>query len=59
MFIHFYILRYLISFCRDLQSKDTEWVRRNDKIWEFGFYEPPLEKMPKGKLMFREAIEAN
>uniref|UniRef100_A0A0R3RTS0 Uncharacterized protein n=1 Tax=Elaeophora elaphi TaxID=1147741 RepID=A0A0R3RTS0_9BILA len=44
---------------KELQSKDTEWIHRNDKIWEFGFYEPPPEKIPKGKLMFREAIEAN
>ncbi|VDM95011.1 unnamed protein product [Thelazia callipaeda] len=43
---------------KELQLKDTEWVHRNDKIWEFGFYEPPLEKMPKNKLMFREALEA-
>ncbi|VIO86149.1 Uncharacterized protein BM_BM1696 [Brugia malayi] len=42
---------------KELQSKDTEWVHRNDQIWEFGFYEPPPEKVPKGKLMFREAIE--
>ncbi|CAG9533324.1 unnamed protein product [Cercopithifilaria johnstoni] len=42
---------------KELQSKDTEWVHRNDTIWEFGFHEPPLEKIPKGKLMFREAIE--
>ncbi|EJW86836.1 hypothetical protein WUBG_02254 [Wuchereria bancrofti] len=42
---------------KELQSKDTEWVHRNDQIWEFGFYEPPPEKIPKGKLMFREAIE--
>ncbi|EFO25726.2 hypothetical protein LOAG_02753 [Loa loa] len=42
---------------KELRSKDTEWVRRNDQIWEFGFYELPLDKMPKGKLMFREAIE--
>uniref|UniRef100_A0A915PJH9 Uncharacterized protein n=1 Tax=Setaria digitata TaxID=48799 RepID=A0A915PJH9_9BILA len=44
---------------KDLQSKDTEWVHRNDQIWEFGFYEPAPEKIPKGKLMFREALEAN
>ncbi|KAL3981700.1 hypothetical protein ACH3XW_44120 [Acanthocheilonema viteae] len=42
---------------KELQSKDTEWVHRNDNIWEFGFYEPPPEKIPNGKLMFREAIE--
>ncbi|KAM3726811.1 Uncharacterized protein ACO02O_03523 [Dirofilaria immitis] len=42
---------------KELQAKDTEWVHRNDRIWEFGFYEPSPEKIPKGKLMFREAIE--
>ncbi|OZC08137.1 hypothetical protein X798_04830 [Onchocerca flexuosa] len=42
---------------KELRTKNTEWVHRNDRIWEFGFYEPPPEKIPKGKLMFREAIE--
>ncbi|VDK77477.1 unnamed protein product [Gongylonema pulchrum] len=35
----------------------AEWVRRNDHIWEYGFYEPPPEKIAKGKLTFREALE--
>uniref|UniRef100_A0A8R1TV35 Uncharacterized protein n=1 Tax=Onchocerca volvulus TaxID=6282 RepID=A0A8R1TV35_ONCVO len=38
---------------KELRTKDTEWVHRNDRIWEFGFYEPPPEKIPKGKLILR------
>jgi hypothetical protein len=31
----------------------------NDPKFEYGFYEPPLEKMEPGKLMLREVMEVN
>lgn len=43
--------------CRPLPTWESEWLHRNDPVWEYGFYEPPEEKIPKGKLMFREALE--
>ncbi|VDD88026.1 unnamed protein product [Enterobius vermicularis] len=42
---------------RRLPTWESEWEHRNDPIWEYGYYEPPVDKIPKGKLMFREAIE--
>lgn len=42
---------------RPLPSRESEWEHRNDPIWEFGFYEPPADKIPKGKLLLREALE--
>ncbi|PIO54584.1 hypothetical protein TELCIR_24049, partial [Teladorsagia circumcincta] len=30
---------------------------RNDPAWEYGFYEPEEHRIPKNKLMFREALE--
>ncbi|KAI6204761.1 hypothetical protein M3Y94_00714200 [Aphelenchoides besseyi] len=42
---------------RVLPTRESEWEHRNDPKYEYGFYEPPLEKMDKGKLMFREAME--
>ncbi|CAJ0587941.1 unnamed protein product, partial [Mesorhabditis spiculigera] len=42
---------------KDLPTRETEFAHRNDPAWEFGFYEPPHEKIPKGKLTFREALE--
>uniref|UniRef100_A0A7E4VDL3 MRP-S23 domain-containing protein n=1 Tax=Panagrellus redivivus TaxID=6233 RepID=A0A7E4VDL3_PANRE len=42
---------------KDLPTRETEWLHRNDPTWEFGFYEPPLEKMEPNKLMFREALD--
>ncbi|KAK6057110.1 hypothetical protein COOONC_05376 [Cooperia oncophora] len=32
-------------------------MHRNDPMWEYGFYEPEEDKIPKNKLMFREALE--
>ncbi|VDK45672.1 unnamed protein product [Anisakis simplex] len=46
-----------MGFPLPLPSWESEWLHRNDPVWEYGFYEPPEEKMPKGKLMFREALE--
>uniref|UniRef100_A0A914ZKE5 39S ribosomal protein L59, mitochondrial n=1 Tax=Parascaris univalens TaxID=6257 RepID=A0A914ZKE5_PARUN len=42
---------------RPLPTWESEWLHRNDPVWEYGFYEPPEEKIPKGKLTFREALE--
>ncbi|GMT24169.1 hypothetical protein PFISCL1PPCAC_15466, partial [Pristionchus fissidentatus] len=42
---------------KELPSRESEFMHRNDPVWEYGFYEPPLEKMPSGKIMLREAIE--
>ncbi|GMR48066.1 hypothetical protein PMAYCL1PPCAC_18261 [Pristionchus mayeri] len=42
---------------KDLPSRESEFLHRNDPVWEYGFYEPPLDKMPQGKLMLREAME--
>ncbi|KAK5970528.1 tRNA methyl transferase, partial [Trichostrongylus colubriformis] len=41
----------------DLPTHETEWMHRNDPVWEYGFYEPDVDKIPKNKLMFREALE--
>ena len=57
------ILTGLFIYCMDqllfrpLPTRESEWEHRNDPIWEFGFYEPPEDKIPKGKLIFREALE--
>lgn len=32
-------------------------MHKNDPVWEYGFYEPPLDTIPKGKIMLREAME--
>uniref|UniRef100_A0A158R3S8 SET domain-containing protein n=1 Tax=Syphacia muris TaxID=451379 RepID=A0A158R3S8_9BILA len=40
-------------------TRESEWAHRDDTEWEYGFYELPLEKIPKGKLLFREALEAS
>ncbi|CAI2350467.1 unnamed protein product [Caenorhabditis sp. 36 PRJEB53466] len=42
---------------KDLPTRESEFLHRNDPIWEYGFYEPPVERIPKDKLMFREALE--
>lgn len=42
---------------RPLPTWESEREHRNDPDWKFGFYEPPVEKIPKGKMLFREAIE--
>ncbi|KAI6172890.1 hypothetical protein M3Y98_01023500 [Aphelenchoides besseyi] len=42
---------------RILPTRESESEHRNDPKYEYGFYEPPLEKMEKGKLMFREVME--
>ncbi|RCN53418.1 hypothetical protein ANCCAN_00483 [Ancylostoma caninum] len=42
---------------RDLPTRESEWLHRNDPVWEYGFYEPEEERIPKNKLMFREALE--
>ncbi|CAI4221032.1 unnamed protein product [Auanema sp. JU1783] len=38
-------------------TRESEWYHRNDPVWEFGFYEPEADKIPKNKLTFREALE--
>lgn len=42
---------------RDLPTRESEWMHRNDPVWEYGFYEPEEDRIPKNKLMFREALE--
>ncbi|KHJ80800.1 hypothetical protein OESDEN_19521 [Oesophagostomum dentatum] len=42
---------------KDLPTRESEWLHRNDPVWEYGFYEPDVERIPKNKLMFREALE--
>lgn len=42
---------------RVFPTRESEWAHRDDTEWEYGFYELPLEKIPKGKLLFREALE--
>uniref|UniRef100_A0A8R1I5L3 Uncharacterized protein n=1 Tax=Caenorhabditis japonica TaxID=281687 RepID=A0A8R1I5L3_CAEJA len=42
---------------KDLPSRESEFLHRNDPVWEYGFYEPPEDRIPKDKLMFREALE--
>ncbi|CAA97417.1 uncharacterized protein CELE_B0035.15 [Caenorhabditis elegans] len=42
---------------KDLPTRESEFLHRNDPIWEYGFYEPPVERIPKDKLMFKEALE--
>uniref|UniRef100_A0A0N4WW20 FF domain-containing protein n=1 Tax=Haemonchus placei TaxID=6290 RepID=A0A0N4WW20_HAEPC len=40
-----------------LPTRESEWLHRNDPVWEYGFYEPEEKRIPKNKLMFREALE--
>uniref|UniRef100_A0A1I7WIY6 39S ribosomal protein L59, mitochondrial n=1 Tax=Heterorhabditis bacteriophora TaxID=37862 RepID=A0A1I7WIY6_HETBA len=42
---------------KELPTKESEWLHRNDPVWEYGFYEPIESKIPKNKLMLREALE--
>ncbi|EFO93624.1 hypothetical protein CRE_12781 [Caenorhabditis remanei] len=42
---------------KDLPTRESEFFHRNDPMWEYGFYEPAVERIPKDKLMFREALE--
>lgn len=42
---------------RDFPTRETEFMHKNDPVWEYGFYEPPLDTIPKGKIMLREAME--
>ncbi|MFH4975446.1 hypothetical protein AB6A40_002155 [Gnathostoma spinigerum] len=42
---------------KELPTWESEWMHRNDPVWEYGFYEPSPEKIPENKLMFREALE--
>uniref|UniRef100_A0A914BXT5 Uncharacterized protein n=1 Tax=Acrobeloides nanus TaxID=290746 RepID=A0A914BXT5_9BILA len=42
---------------KDLPTRETEFLHRHDTVWEYGFYEPPLEKMDRNHLMLREALE--
>ncbi|VDM60900.1 unnamed protein product [Angiostrongylus costaricensis] len=43
---------------RDLPTRESEWMHRNDPVWEYGFYEPEEHRIPRNKLMFREALES-
>ncbi|KAI1711046.1 hypothetical protein Ddc_13091 [Ditylenchus destructor] len=36
---------------------DQPYENEEPQRWMYGFYEPPLEKMERGKLTFREALE--
>uniref|UniRef100_A0AC34QMT2 39S ribosomal protein L59, mitochondrial n=1 Tax=Panagrolaimus sp. JU765 TaxID=591449 RepID=A0AC34QMT2_9BILA len=42
---------------KQLPTRETEWEHKNDPTWEFGYYEPPLEKMEKDRIMLREALD--
>ncbi|KAK0397996.1 hypothetical protein QR680_002379 [Steinernema hermaphroditum] len=42
---------------KDLPTRESEFLHRNDPAWEYGFYEPPPDKMEKDRLTFREALE--
>lgn len=42
---------------KELPTRETEFMHRNDPIWEYGFYEPQLDKIPRGKIMMREAMQ--
>ncbi|KAI6234816.1 hypothetical protein M3Y99_00753900 [Aphelenchoides fujianensis] len=42
---------------RPLPSRESEEEHKHDQKYEYGFYEPPVEKLEKGRLMFREAME--
>jgi hypothetical protein len=42
---------------KQLPSRESEFEHRNDPIWQYGFFEPPLEKMERNRIMFREALE--
>uniref|UniRef100_A0A914W2Z3 Uncharacterized protein n=1 Tax=Plectus sambesii TaxID=2011161 RepID=A0A914W2Z3_9BILA len=41
---------------RLLPSQESEYRHRNDQPWEYGFYEPPIEKIANNRLTFREAL---
>jgi hypothetical protein len=40
-----------------LPSRESEYDHRNDPVWQYGYYEPPLEKMEPNRIMLREALE--
>ncbi|KAL7078952.1 hypothetical protein ACQ4LE_001385 [Meloidogyne hapla] len=43
---------------RDLPKRDWEYLRGDHKIeYEYGFHEPPIEKLDENRLLFREALE--
>lgn len=42
---------------RPLPTRESEYDHVNDPKHEYGFYEPPLDKMQPGKLTLREAID--
>ncbi|CAK5044566.1 unnamed protein product [Meloidogyne enterolobii] len=44
---------------RNLPKREWEYDIENSKYeYEYGFYEPPVEKIEENRLMFREALEA-
>ncbi|KAF7637896.1 hypothetical protein Mgra_00002601 [Meloidogyne graminicola] len=42
---------------RDLPKRDWEYSHGEKLDYEYGFYEPPVEKLEENRLMFREALE--
>lgn len=42
---------------RELPKRPWEYIHDNKMDYEYGFFEPPLEKMEKNRIMFREALE--
>uniref|UniRef100_A0AC35UI46 39S ribosomal protein L59, mitochondrial n=1 Tax=Rhabditophanes sp. KR3021 TaxID=114890 RepID=A0AC35UI46_9BILA len=40
-----------------LPTRETEWEHKNDKTWEYFFYEPSKEKMLPNRLTLRETLE--
>lgn len=41
---------------RLLPTQESEYRHRNDQPWEYGFYEPPGDKIDRNRLTFREAL---
>ena len=49
---------YKINFFRNLPKREWEYDIEDSKYeYEYGFYEPPVEKLEENRLMFREALE--
>ena len=42
---------------RELPKRRWEYEHKNKEEYEYGFHEPPLHKIEKNRLMFREALE--
>jgi hypothetical protein len=45
------------NYLRELPKRPWEYGHDHKQDYEYGFYEPPIEKIEKNRLMFREALE--